>query len=96
VCFPSRETKGAQQGEPTRAALVSHTEESMGAVVPVSFTAGDGVRWTVRELTMSGLEPPDTPCLVFDSDSIIRRVRTYPADWRDLDATSLLTLSWKV
>ena len=64
------------------------------AVAPIGFTANDGVRWMVREL-FADQAAHGPACLVFESDAMFRRVRTFPPDWRRLDAISLLALSWK-
>ena len=34
--------------------------------------------------------------LIFASDSAVRRVRHYPANWFDLPDDELLVLSWRV
>ena len=34
------------------------------------------------------------PCLVFESETVVRRVRTYPPGWRSLADEALETLSW--
>lgn len=34
--------------------------------------------------------------LIFSSESVVRRVRDYPAEWRGLSEVALLALSWKV
>jgi len=59
------------------------------------FVSGERVRWTVREY------PEDdatalaiAPCLVFGCESAVRRVRDFPANWRELKADALLELSW--
>jgi hypothetical protein len=54
----------------------------------------DGSRWTVVERAPSG-EREDAPgrSLYFVSDGIFRRVRTYPAGWRDLPDAELAALS---
>jgi hypothetical protein len=62
-------------------------------VAPIAFTAHDGVRWMVRELFAD--QADGIACLVFESDAMVRRVRTFPTDWRGLDSISLLALSWK-
>jgi len=33
---------------------------------------------------------------VFESDQVVRRVRDYPANWRDLSDDDLLALSWQI
>jgi len=34
------------------------------------------------------------PDLVFESESVIRRVRDYPTDWLELSDAELLAVSW--
>ena len=59
---------------------------------PVHFTAPDGTFWSVHEIRDDkfGLEYS----LIFVSDDGFRRVRAYPAHWRDLDSNALWELSW--
>ena len=54
------------------------------------FTDLRGVRWQVFELICAD----GSACLVFESTMAIRRVRHYPADWRELSDEELATLSW--
>lgn len=51
-----------------------------------------GEDWLVYELLM----PYDRrgPTLVFESENIVRRVRSYPPNWRDLPDLELFALSW--
>lgn len=58
---------------------------------PVHFTAPDGSFWSVHEI---GDGPGGGRALVFVSDGGFRRVRTFPAHWRDLPADDLWSLSW--
>jgi hypothetical protein len=54
-----------------------------------------GNRWRVTEV--SGRFVPGArgeACLVFESDSAIRRVWHYPPAWRDLPEPELLRVSW--
>ena len=53
-----------------------------------------GVLWLVYELPPSPFDRRSVPSLVFESDSAMRRVRTYPADWRSLSEKALIALSW--
>jgi hypothetical protein len=56
------------------------------------FVVG-GVSWSAYE--DPDPEPPKCgPALVFESDHVVRRVRSYPEDWRDLPDEELYTLSW--
>ena len=62
----------------------------------VNFTDRDGEPWQVTERACG--EVPGARgarCLVFMSDSAMRRVWHYPADWRLLDAAALMELSWR-
>jgi len=50
-----------------------------------------GVHWRVRLVDSFDRRRPD---LLFESDSVIRRVRAYPEDWQSLSDAELLELSW--
>lgn len=52
----------------------------------------EGEEWRVYELAPTF--DRRHPSLVFESDTSIRRVRSYPADWRTLSDDELFTLSW--
>ena len=55
----------------------------------------DGVLWLVYEFVQS-LDRRQSPSLIFESDSTVRRVRNYPATWRALSDDQLIALSWTV
>lgn len=59
-----------------------------------TFTANDGVPWTVSEYVESTGGAAEASCLVFECDGVMRRVRHFPRDWRELGITALLALSW--
>jgi len=59
---------------------------------PVHFVAPDYSNWTVHEVRDPGTERGHS--LIFVSPIGFRRVREYPADWRQLDAADLWALSW--
>ena len=50
----------------------------------------DGLRWLVYEVTI----PFDRrgPSLIFESHDIVRRLRTYPEEWRSLSDAKLAEL----
>jgi hypothetical protein len=54
----------------------------------------DGTLWRVYELPAMPFDRRTSPSLVFESDSAVRRVRVYPADWRSLSDEQLFELSW--
>ena len=58
--------------------------------------ASEGVLWLIYELPPPSFDRRGSPSLVFESDMTVRRVRNYPADWRQLSDEALLSLSWKV
>jgi hypothetical protein len=45
-----------------------------------------GVLWTVYEVPGAAL--------VFESEAVVRRVSTYPPDWRTIADADLYALSW--
>lgn len=53
-----------------------------------------GVPWLVYELPPQVFDRRNTPSLVFESAMAIRRVRSFPADWRSLGDEELFALSW--
>ncbi|HEX6052160.1 MAG TPA: hypothetical protein VFZ21_22995 [Gemmatimonadaceae bacterium] len=61
----------------------------------IKFTAPDGTRWTVHEVSSSRDRPWAGKSLIFVSDEGFRRVYNYPANWRDLAPDELYALSWK-
>src|SRR5690242_1033251 len=56
----------------------------------------DGTLWLVYELPALPFDRRQSASLVFESDSTVRRVRTYPSNWRELADDQLLVLSWAV
>lgn len=66
------------------------------AIAPsIVFTSADGTRWTVRQYADgSPMSNGSGPCLIFECDGIVRRVRTFPDNWRELGSAALLALSW--
>ncbi|MEP6732279.1 MAG: hypothetical protein ABJE10_16660 [bacterium] len=55
----------------------------------------DGNRWTVHEQAFADYDRRSGMSLIFASESAVRRVRDYPANWRLLSDAELLMLSWK-
>ena len=52
----------------------------------------DGRTWTVYEAALT-YDRRGTLSLVFESTEIVRRVRTFPADWHALSHAELIALS---
>lgn len=56
----------------------------------------EGAQWLVYELPPSPYDRRTAASLIFESDAAFRRVRTFPANWRDLSDDELFALSWTV
>ena len=54
----------------------------------------DHEEWRIYELPPSSYDRRGSNTLIFESDGVMRRVRSFPADWRELDVDALLSLSW--
>jgi hypothetical protein len=52
----------------------------------------DAVPWRVYERSLV-YDRRSTPTLVFECDSVIRRIRAFPERWQDLDDAALFRLS---
>ena len=58
------------------------------------FTDSAGISWHVREVSRVSTDLRETTTLVFESNMMFRRVRDYPANWRELSDRELEELSW--
>ena len=56
----------------------------------------EGALWLVYELPPVTLDRRSSPSLVFESETAVRRVRDFPADWRKLSDDDLFALSWTI
>jgi hypothetical protein len=62
---------------------------------PVLFL-NNGIAWTVHEYAAdSPMAHGAGACLIFECEGVVRRVRTFPVNWRDLEDEKLALLSWK-
>jgi hypothetical protein len=52
----------------------------------------DGEQWQVYELPHSALDRRSGTCLIFESDAAVRRVRSYPENWRALSNDELAAI----
>ena len=60
---------------------------------PIRVVRAPDAEWRVYEQA-SVYDRRGHPDLVFESDDVIRRVREFPANWRDLSDAELLAISW--
>ena len=51
--------------------------------------------WRVYELAPASYDRRGGNTLVFETDGVIRRVRNFPDNWRELSPEALLALSWR-
>jgi len=54
----------------------------------------DGAPWLVYELPANPFDRRSSLTLVFETDDTMRRVRSFPANWRTLSDADLFALSW--
>ena len=54
----------------------------------------NGEFWLVYELPPLQFDRRSAPSLIFENEGIVRRVRTFPPNWRELTDADLLALSW--
>ena len=57
------------------------------------FVDAEGVHWRVFEHSAKA-DRRTTPTLIFESTNVVRRVRTYPANWFELSDGELARLSF--
>jgi hypothetical protein len=74
----------AGQGRP-RLALVQETRTRV--------IDAEGIRWRVREEPWPSVDRRSGSCLIFDGDTVVRRVRHFPPDWWTQSDTDLYALS---
>jgi hypothetical protein len=67
-------------------------ESSPHAGAKVRVFSADGLRWTVRELQAPPFDRRGGTHLMFDGELIMRRIRTFPADWYELTDVALYAL----
>jgi hypothetical protein len=60
-----------------------------------SFLDTEGARWQVYEQAFGDYDRRSGMSLIFASESAVRRVRDFPADWMELSDDELLALSWR-
>ena len=72
---------------------VADAPERVGAFRSVRFSDPDHAAWTVHEVHDPFASGGSS--LIFASTAGFRRVRRFPADWRELSAEALWALSWQ-
>lgn len=62
----------------------------------LEFRDSRGFRWRIYERQKGEPFRGAATVLVFESDTTVRIVRNYPANWRDLGPQALEDLSWRL
>ncbi|HTI63569.1 MAG TPA: hypothetical protein VL524_08655 [Gemmatimonadaceae bacterium] len=55
----------------------------------------DDGQWRVYEIESGPYDRRSGRSLIFESDGVLRRVRSYPTEWRELSDTELMEVSWR-
>jgi hypothetical protein len=69
------------------------TSNATGASNALVITI-DHEEWRVYELQPASYDRRGSNTLVFETDGVIRRVRNFPGNWRELPPEKLFALSW--
>jgi hypothetical protein len=80
--------------QPSTVGQSSFDRRGTSRVDDLHFRSSDGTRWSVGERG-EGEGSAKRMSLVFASNDSARRVREYPANWRDLSPVELESLSWR-
>ena len=75
-------------GRPSRA------DHNRGPASGRTVRTTDG-QWRVYEVDSGPYDRRSGPSLIFESDGVLRRVRDYPAEWRELSDAELMEVSWR-
>ena len=73
-----------------------HHGAPLRAAEKVRLLSADGLRWTVREVPAPPFDRRGGTHLVFDGELVMRRLRSFPANWYDLSDDVLYALSDKI
>lgn len=71
-------------------------EDGAEASTMRTFTDEEGNRWEVVEVDAAGIPASrGRRCLIFRAAHAVRRVWSYPPEWKSLGAEELVRLSWQ-
>ena len=73
-----------------------HHETASASAQTLEFRDSRGFRWRVYERQKGEPFRGRVTVLVFESDTAVRIVRDYPANWRDFAPAGLEDLSWRL
>lgn len=84
-----------RSGSMTDAPSASLPPLTAAARIERSYTDAEGSRWRVYEQPFAEFDRRSGMSLIFASDSAVRRVRNYPAEWTEMPVDELVRLSWQ-
>jgi hypothetical protein len=89
------EARRAARAAREASAAAREARLALGRAPRRAFRDRDGLTWVAHELTVGPVAWAPAPgCLIFHSESAVRRVWHYPADWHALPDAELEALSW--
>jgi len=99
----ARDARAAARGAATAAAVTSALGRadaerplSLADERPRTFRDAAGCTWSAHEVAAGAVPWAHGPrCLLFGSETVVRRVWDYPPDWRALSDAELEALSWR-
>jgi hypothetical protein len=71
-------------------------DEPRGLSQDVRTIIADGQRWVVREITAPQFDRRGGTHLVFWGDTVMRRLRVFPANWAELADEALYALTERI
>lgn len=72
-----------------------HQSARARALATARIVPTDDGQWRVYELESGPYDRRSGRSLIFESDGVLRRVRDYPANWRELSDAQLMEVSWR-
>ena len=69
------------------------TNNEIGAATALVIIV-DHEEWRVYELAGGSYDRRASNTLIFESEGVMRRVRNFPENWREMSTAALVALSW--
>jgi hypothetical protein len=93
ISLAPRQTPGAMQPETELAPTETRERTTIARDTRTRVVEGDGLRWKVREEPWPSIDRRGGTCLIFEADTVVRRVRHFSPDWYDWAEGDLYALS---
>ena len=91
---PAQSRSTSQEHPGSSAARPFHAARAEGLATGRTIYSDDG-QWHVYEVESGPYDRRSGRSLIFESDGVLRRVRDYPSDWRELSDAELMVVSWR-